>query len=718
MSDVVNRFSGANPGRDSIRPNAPPINGDILLLTQDIVDCVGRLRKTAIQAYTISDYWDIDVLSRYSSAEHDRPRIYVANPGWFNGELSIKCGAVVIDASHPRTYKHLDRLLENSCIADCPLQIIITPPLEEDRWQTLCSGNRVHPITWSWDPSSVRHLTSILDGNLGNASLSPPDRELYVCDDPEVDALLKSLHQHLCSAMQIANGVVGPSVGDAWGIYHRLRQLAVPLLDLEEHNRHSYGSITLGDRIVALQSRPPIGPSRLSHFFGSRWHDVCDSLALLHTVLLNRTEPCKFYGIASLVRRVVTELPGEQFRIIAPSEYEASQLSGMLTTLVDGFNDALLSGQASVTTVRAEPKLVAQDNCCRAILQGYRISATRSLDAYTMFPVHVVAYPYEVEVDRVIQDRVHQLSERLADDSTRRAVLDELRIQTRGETAPRAFTLPARSRIVYSSLNSDHVRLHQTVDLSEPEPIDFDELLFSYWDVRSDTQAAATSGTLHSSASSSNLVCITDSDGNQMTFPCGHMVDVFYPASGKQVKIAAGKLRKGMLAVVLVDGLLDDLYSRLLEAIHERRDPRSSIRLAYWTMAKHSLLKKHDLNRRRLYDVLRNKGLKVDYSAVVGWYSTGEDEIIAPLHKSDLSILAAETGMFGSRKDVEALFETIQCERNLRRQCGRLLRRLLTSLCGGQNFEGAMSGAQLLGTPVEEVAAAVSLREVVTVQHL
>jgi hypothetical protein len=81
------------------------LQGDLLLVTQHIRDCVTLLRTVSIrfrsQPLRIADFWPIEVLSHYAPAPDAKPRVFVANPGWssvFGQHGSF--GSVVIDASH------------------------------------------------------------------------------------------------------------------------------------------------------------------------------------------------------------------------------------------------------------------------------------------------------------------------------------------------------------------------------------------------------------------------------------------------------------------------------------------------------------------------------------------------------------------------------------------------------------------------------------------
>jgi hypothetical protein len=108
----------------------------------------------------------------------------------------------------------------------------------------------------------------------------------------------------------------------------------------------------------------------------------------------------------------------------------------------------------------------------------------------------------------------------------------------------------------------------------------------------------------------------------------------------------------------------------------------------------------------------------VKYEAVVGWFNGGEDEVLAPLDESDFALLARESGIYSDSSVMRMTFACICTERTLRRQCGRILGRLLTQIAAGQHYEAAIRSAKAIGTPLEQVAAAVSVREVVSVSRV
>ncbi|HSK82104.1 MAG TPA: hypothetical protein VK902_01685 [Rubrobacter sp.] len=88
------------------------------------------------------------------------------------------------------------------------------------------------------------------------------------------------------------------------------------------------------------------------------------------------------------------------------------------------------------------------------------------------------------------------------------------------------------------------------------------------------------------------------------------------------------------------------------------------------------------------------------------------------LQFEDFALLARESGIYSDPARMKFTFWCIQKERGARRGGGRLLHGLLRQLAGGAHYQAALESAGVLGTPVEHVAAAVELREVMDVRQL
>ena len=482
-----------------------------------------------------------------------------------------------------------------------------------------------------------------------------------------------------------------------------------------------------------LDASSPNASGPLGSYLDARWPQITETLAKLYELFIERKEPAKFYTLACAVQEAIeSETSNGQdkpTRIVAPTSHERTMLATQLGDLVDGWSDALQAGRVLITTVREEPRLVAEGSCCPSIILGFRTSDTRHLDVYPCVPIHVVAYPFEAEVDEAIQARIHSTIERLQENGPRTVVLRALRLPVsdrprpgqvngadHGDDSPRSKR-PQISRRVETRTVQILTRRFQADDTVKP--LDIGRLVGMTW---TDEIVLGTSEDDDSNSSAPRgpveFVEILDATGERIRYPVGRLVDVYHPATEMKERIPAADLRPGMRMIVLVDDLYEDVFERLLEAIREERDLKASMALDLWQCAKQAALSKHASNRRRLYESLASAGLRVKYEAVVGWFNRGEDEVIAPLDEADFAILARASGIYSDPTLMHMTFACIRAERTLRRRCGRILGRLLSQIAAGQHYEAAIRSAKAIGTPLEQVAAAVSVREVVSVSRV
>jgi hypothetical protein len=357
------------------------IRGDLLLVTQHIGDCVKLLRSVAIkygsQELPLTNFWPIEVMSQYSPPANGIPRVFIANPGWSSAIGERRAfGSVVLDVSHPRTADHLDKLLAQPSIAAAPVQIIIIPPCEKNRLDAFQDPTRHSCLAWAWDPAALDALEEVVGRGASVQKLPPSQRHLWVCEDEEVDELLSELHSLLVGAMRAGGGRVPSSVIEAWAVYHRLRQLAVPLVQLEEERRKTYRTVTLKARLESIDQSQPTASAGLGSYLESRWPKIVQTLQAAYDLFLKRKEPTKFYTLASAVEEHLKagRSTTRPFRIVAPSAHEASMLAALLGEIITGWGEALQSGAITISTAREEPRLVAEGLAQETALLGFRTS--------------------------------------------------------------------------------------------------------------------------------------------------------------------------------------------------------------------------------------------------------------------------------------------------------------------------------------------------------
>jgi hypothetical protein len=266
LADLVKRSAGQNA----------VIEGDLLLVTQQIRNCINLLRDIGVrrrsQKLAITEVWSIEVLSQYVPPAESKPRVFVANPGWFSVLAERQAfGSVVIDASHPRTSNHLEVLLKQPSIAAAPIQILVIPPWEHDRIEALTEPARPSNLIWAWDPAAVDAIEELLGGKSLPVPRKPTERVVWLSDDSEVEDQLVELHFLLVGAMKAGTGFVPGGVLGAWATYHKLRQLAVPLIAIEEQRLDTYQTLTIQERIRELEGTPLEARGAIGTYLDTNW---------------------------------------------------------------------------------------------------------------------------------------------------------------------------------------------------------------------------------------------------------------------------------------------------------------------------------------------------------------------------------------------------------------------------------------------------------------
>jgi hypothetical protein len=648
------------------------IGGDLLLITQQIRNCVTLLRDVGVrhrsEKLSLTEFWPIEVLSQYAPPVDTKPRVFVSNPGWSSllGQRQA-FGSVVIDASHPRTSHHLEALLKQPSIAAAPVQILVIPPWDTDRIQSLSEPGRSSDLIWAWDPAAVEAIEELLGGQ-SLPKPRRPERVIWLATDNEVEDELIELHSLLVGAMKAGKGFVPATVLGAWGTYHRLRQLSVPLITLEEERREAYKTLTIQDRMRALENEPNEARGAIGTYLETNWPRVIAAFNNVYDILLRRKEPAKFFTLASIIEEFLEgRTVSDSLRIVAPTTHEGNMIVTRMGDLIDNWPEALQSGAISVATVNEEPRLIAEGFLQQTVLLGFRTSETRYLDVYPGVPIHVVAYPYEAEVDDKIQRRIHSSIENLQKNEPRTLVLKQLQLDTIPPSLGESINdsgIPKSKRAETQHRFAIQTRQEQRKFLDDEavEPLDLQKTIGPSWFEEINLSQARQASNIQNQPF---VECcdVTDTLGDHYQFPMGRLVDVFREATEQKERIAAGELEPGMLMVVLVDDPYEDVFQRLLEVIHEHQDIGARMALALWQHAKAALLTKHAGNRMKLHTSLEADGLSVDYGAVVNWYRTGEDETIAPQSREDFELVARASGFYPDVRRIEVTFNCIQRER-------------------------------------------------------
>src|SRR5271157_1351403 len=180
----------------------------------------------------------------------------------------------------------------------------------------------------------------LIEPNRSMGRAGGAERLLWLSDDNEVDQTLAGLHEVLVGAMRVGGGRVPSPLLEAWSVYHRFRQLAVPLVHLEEARGKACRTVTLKERIAALDASSPIASGPLGSYLDARWPQITETLAKLYELFIERKEPAKFYTLACAVQEAIgsesSNGQDEPIRIVAPTSHERTMLATQLGDLVDG----------------------------------------------------------------------------------------------------------------------------------------------------------------------------------------------------------------------------------------------------------------------------------------------------------------------------------------------------------------------------------------------
>lgn len=717
LGDFAHRFGPQYGFPIPAEEAGPLVKGDVLVLTQHVTDTVQMLREVAVGQVQLADRWKIESFSKYSVPTGEEPRVYVANPGWVRSTLLPQTfGALVVDASHPRTVAHLPTILSGS-LRGVVTQAVIAPPLDERHTRELAQSG---PLSvWLWDPAAQQGVEAALQGRDHAPTPEPPERVVRLCEDGELDAALETIHGLLSSAVRHGNGPPPRALFESWAIYHRMRQMALPVNEVEEARRRANRVLTLKQRLRSLQDdQEPKG----SPYIEVRWGELLDNLHAAYELLQRRREPAKFWALASLISECLASGEEGTIRVVMPTEHEATLLTSLFNDLLDGWTPALQDGRIRVTTVREEPRLIAAGSRERTILLGFRTSESRYLDLYPEMPVDLIAYPYEGVVDAGLQERLYHPAEALQSEECREEILKVLGVE-RQQAAHTAAMVSPRPRTVYVHTDGGPVPAAPLRLPREAGSLDMDRLLGSNhignWtdEIVIPESGGATQEDQRDGFHPSSMVEVVFIEGHRAVYPGWHVVDVYYPATDVLERRMAQEIRPGMIVVSLVDDLYEDLHDRLLEVVRERSDIRTTVALELWQRAKIAALRRCAGSRRELHSQLTRRGIRVDYGAVVTWFRSGEQEILAPLDFEDFRLLAEFSGLYRATEQIRYTFQCVQAERQLRRTSGRILHGLLRRIGTGSHYEAAVQGAKAMGTGVDQVVSAVELREVESVRR-
>ena len=680
----------------------PLLKGDILLVTSAISACKGDLDDLRIGAYErLKDFWEVIPLSKYTKSKVDKPRVFLANPGWMlSGAASRRFGAVVIDASHPRTHDQLSDLLRVA--AKCTvLRLAVAPPMN-DATLRACGWPERTSI-WVWDPQAMTDAQTIVD-HQDDEPHELGQRFLWVCDaDAETGQTLALLHDKLVTTAKAAAGKPYPGLRLCWSIYNRLCQLTVPLAHLEQAASSTWAG-SLRERLKELDGTQGHGDAA----WDTTWPGLVDAVKSAYQTLLKREETAKFWAIASSVEAFLASA-NQHLRIVITSEKEAELLLHTLSQVVDGVGEAMAAGRLEIVTSAQDARLVAEGQRSPTVLLGPRTKWYRHLDVFASSRVDMFIYPHEVDVECAAQARLYGSWMQVTDDDNRVRFLAPLGLSplTQAKVRPAAV----RPCVHIGSTNGQSVKIATDASMSSSLDIDALATVLDWSGV--DEENPLEYGDM--SAQMGDAVEVTFARGDVGHYYASQSVDVFFAESGAVQRRSVASLQPSWQVIAFVDARYDSLFKRLTEVVSSRLPQRERVALTLWHTAKSELFGRYH-NKSALYERLCQKGLKLTYEAFMSWFNS-EDGVLAPQQFDAFELVARECETYSKAPALLVpTFEAVQHERGRNRAAGKVLRRFLRAVVSGDDYDDALESARKLDTALGDVLGAVEVLEVQSVR--
>ncbi len=285
------------------------VDGNLLVVTHAVTKQIRAIEALGMDDLKLAEIWTVASFSKYHPAIGEKPSITVSNPGWIVGESTLpsRIAVAVIDATHPRTLKVLPQLYE--ALKNVRLRVLLLPP-DEAALHLLDAD----AMTWLWDPAA-EHDVTLHFSTKSSVARVPNPRQLLLCDDdPQFDAALSAARGGL---MQVMGMGLSQESAVAWGIYHRLRQLALPLPEYEQAARLSWPGLTLSEQLSQMR-----GAEFSKATQRAAWSDAVEALHMAYETLRRREEPAKFYALAQRLEHLLTQ--GSQLLTVVAATKQAS----------------------------------------------------------------------------------------------------------------------------------------------------------------------------------------------------------------------------------------------------------------------------------------------------------------------------------------------------------------------------------------------------------
>lgn len=664
--------------------------GDLLFVTQAVADTRAELERLRLGGIPLNEIWEVAPLSRYTSAKGAKPRVFLANPGWALKSLEgRRFGAVVIDASHPRTLSFMRELLRLAEGASS-VRVAVCPPIPNGE-----IGDASKLIIWQWDPVAESLAEMAVSGQRTFPPSRQTGRHLWICDsDVEADKVLSSLQQKLRGALRASSGGTYPGLSNVWAIYRRLSGGLVPLGELEQAQAKSWSG-NLRQRFQLLEEVSGSG----SAAWDSTWPALVEGARAAYQLLMTRTEPAKFWAIAARLAELLAT--GTRVRVVVGSVAEAGLLSDMLSSVLDGYSEAVADGLLEFMTQRGEAERVAAGEHVHTLLSGPRSAFYRYLDVFPRAHTDVFLYSHEFPVERGNQERLWAHANARQDEAGRTQLLAQC-----GLPPPKSPSeAPSLSPTTLTCQTATGHPISTVLNADVEGEMDLDGI--AQWESATHGVGSRTQRPTRKGAT----VTVRFKGGVERSFYPDEQVDVFFSAIDRVQRERVLELKVGWQVVSFVDGEYDGLFRRIEEAVAMRLHVRERLALELWQVAKERLVTSGP-SKRAVHSRLQAAGLTTGYETFATWLREGEEGALAPQHFAEFEILARVSGAFSGPSTIQSAFEAVQRARGRNRVAGRALSAFLRALISGSQYEAAIESARMLDAALADVLAAVEILEV------
>lgn len=691
------------------------LKGDVLFITRHIGIGRSTLADVSLERVALAEIWSVQSANQAEKVEgRGRPRLFVSPPS--KGRLlpdGIHLAATVVDASHPLTLERLDILLNSAPVVDADTIVLIVPlgydysPFVDDSW-----------LRWTWDWDSINQLSHPqreVDERTVKTSWS---RTLLVCEDPKLDETLGKVRTKLSLLSKYVSYPPGELLR-AWGIYHRLANLAVPLGEYEDAAYHNHYARPLRHVIKSLQeSRPSVQAATAGQaLWASEWSSLVDLLAEAYE-LLKGDASTKFWALVYLLEEHVQAGFKSPLLVVTPTDMEASILLRNLRHFQEDLPRYLHPDGLSFI----KPKSLAEapyPTCSASsipLLLGPLTSRWRYLNA-TLLNTTLLVYPHQVGLaQREIEAIVSSILSKASHESQLETLMrirpaaqisrEVHRAEVIGEET---VTLPVLVDIreVEDVPERKHRELNTSVELSPNWAWDEEDITFIPPVQIRHKEDDATLETQE------GLITLFLSDNTLVVTPPEQTFDVFRFVTEELVEVNAAHIEEGDLLIIVDDGNYANLFERSVEALEAAtpRYARLSTWLSIWELVKEDALQACDGDYSKLHQELIRRGISISEQAVRSWYA----DIMAPRETEAVFAMIELSGIKAAKSHERQIRNAIGHIRGMRRAIGRRIQRLIKQSAVEPTIAGRFANA--IDLAVEDVLAAAKYVRVAHVQY-